>query len=177
MSSLLIRDAHLADARAILLIYNYGVLETTAVWTEEPSTLAGREAWLRERQGRGYPVLVAEIEDTVVGFATFGDFRVWPGYRHTVEDSIYVAAGQHRRGIGRGLMASLIARARQARKHVMVAGIEAGNTASIALHADVGFRQVAYMPQVGTKFGRWLDLVLMQIVLDQAPPGPLPGHG
>jgi phosphinothricin acetyltransferase len=111
-------------------------------------------------------VLVAEAEGTVLGYATFGDWRAWDGYRHTVEHSVYVRADRRGGGIGRALMAALIDRARGLGKHVMVAGIEAGNTGSIRLHEALGFRQVGLLPQVGAKFGVWLDLAFLQLVLD-----------
>jgi phosphinothricin acetyltransferase len=97
-----------------------------------------------------------------VGFASFGDFRPFPGYRHTVENSVYVDERHHRLGVGRSLLAALIERATALDKHVMIAGIEAANAASINLHASLGFVEVGRMPEVGCKFGRWLDLVFMQ---------------
>jgi phosphinothricin acetyltransferase len=166
-----IRDASQADASGILAIYNHAALETTAVWSDGASDLASRLAWLADRAERGYPVLVAETAHHVVGFASFGDFRPWAGYRHTVENSIYLDPAVHRQGIGRALMEALVERGVSLNKHVMVAGIEATNTASIRLHVSVGFREVGRMPQVGCKFGRWLDLVFMQRTLmnDVAP--------
>ena len=163
--SLIVRDATLDDAADILAIYNYAALNTTAVWTDGPSDLESRAAWIRARQEAGYPVLVATHGGAVAGFASFGDFRPWPGYRHTVENSVYVDPSQHRRGVGRGLMTALLARAEALHKHTMIAGIEAANAASITLHASLGFAEVGRMPEVGCKFGRWLDLVLMQKML------------
>jgi phosphinothricin acetyltransferase len=157
-----VRDAIPDDAAAILGIYNFAALNTTAVWTDGPSDLESRRAWIGARQEAGYPVLVATRAGEVVGFASFGDFRPWPGYRHTVENSVYVDERHHRLGIGRGLMDALIDRATAMRKHTMIAGIEAANAASIALHASVGFAEVGRMGEVGCKFGRWLDLVFMQ---------------
>lgn len=161
-----IRDATRADAAAILPIYNHAVLATTAVWNEGESDLAGREAWLAGRVAAGFPVLVAEIDGAVVGFASFGDFRAWDGYRFTVEHSVYVDPAHHRCGVGRALLETLIARARAAGKHAMIAGIEARNAGSIALHRSLGFREVGRLPEVGTKFGQWLDLVFLQLMLD-----------
>lgn len=163
--SLIVREATVDDAERILAIYNFAALHTTAVWTDGPSDLAARRAFIVSRQEAGYPVLVAVRNSEVAGFASFGDFRPWPGYRHTVENSVYVDERQHRRGIGRTLLEALITRATAMRKHTMIAGIEAANVASIALHESVGFAEVGRMPQVGCKFGRWLDLVLMQRML------------
>ncbi|MGL9623896.1 N-acetyltransferase family protein [Bradyrhizobium sp. U531] len=160
--SLIVRDATLEDAADILTIYNYAALNTTAVWTDGPADLASRRDWMSARQQAGYPVLVAMKGRDVVGFASFGDFRPFPGYRHTVENSVYVDERHHRAGIGRSLVAALIERATAMNKHAMIAGIDGTNTASIALHASLGFAEVARMPEVGCKFGRWLDLVFMQ---------------
>jgi L-amino acid N-acyltransferase len=166
-----IRDAGQADAAGILAIHNYAVRETAAVWSDAASDLASRLAWLADRTERGYPVLVAETAGRVVGYASFGDFRPWAGYRHTVENSIYLDPAVHRQGIGRALMETLIERGLSLNKHVMVAGIEATNTPSIRLHLSVGFREVGWMPQVGCKFGRWLDLVFMQrTLMDEVAP-------
>jgi phosphinothricin acetyltransferase len=159
---LILRDATLEDAEDILAIYNHAAVNTTAVWTDGPTDLDSRREWIRARHEAGYPVLVAMKGRDVVGFASFGDFRSFPGYRHTVENSVYVDERHHRAGIGRSLVAALIERATALNKHVMVAGIEASNTGSIGLHASLGFTEVARMPEVGCKFGRWLDLVLMQ---------------
>jgi len=162
----IIRDAVAADAAGILPMYNYAVRETTAIFDTTPSDLAGREAWLAKRQGGGFPVLVAEVDGAIAGFASFGEFRAWDGYRFTVEHSIYVDPARHREGIGRALLAALIERARASGKHAMMAGIAAENAGSIALHQALGFREVGRIPQVAEKFGRWLDLVFLQLLLD-----------
>lgn len=164
-----IRDAIESDLPAILAIYNDAVLQTTAIWNDRPVDLDNRRAWLADRQRAGYPVLVATEGETVLGYASFGDWRAFDGYRHTVEHSVYVAAEGRGKGIGRALMQALIPRARALGKHTMVAGIEAGNTASIRLHETLGFRQVGLLPQVGCKFGQWLDLAFLQLTLDDRP--------
>ena len=167
-----IRDATARDAAAIAAIYNDAVEHTTATWHTATVDAADREIWMATRQAAGFPVLVADDGDEIVGYATYGDWRAWEGYRFTVEHSVYVRADQRGRGLGRTLMERLIAHARDAGKHVMVAGIEAQNTGSIALHGRFGFTEVGRMPQVGAKFGRWLDLVFLQLVLDErAEPG------
>ncbi|QHD70139.1 GNAT family N-acetyltransferase [Sphingobium yanoikuyae] len=162
-----IRDAGPADAPAIAAIYNDAVVNTTAIWNDHQVDAANRRACLAERQGQGYPVLVAvDALGDVVGYASFGDWRAWDGYRNTVEHSVYVRADQRGAGIGKALMLALIDRARAIGKHVMVAGIEAGNIGSIRLHEQLGFTQVGLLPQVGMKFGRWLDLAFLQLALD-----------
>lgn len=163
--SLSIRPAGEADLPAILAIYNDAVANTTAIWNETPSDLEGRRNWWRERAGAGFPVLVGETGGEVAGYATYGPFRPHEGYRHTVENSVYVREESRGKGVAAALMAALIDQARVDGFHVMVAGVEAGNLASIRLHERLGFREVARMPEVGRKFGRWLDLVLMQKML------------
>jgi len=162
-----IRDAGPDDIDGIVAIYNDAVAHTTAIWNESPVDVVDRRGWLSDRQRAGYPVLVA-VDDaaSVLGYASFGDWRAFDGYRHTIEHSVYVRADRRGAGIGRMLMHALIVRARALGKHVMVAGIEAGNEGSIALHESLGFARVGLMPEVGTKFGRWLDLAFLQLVLD-----------
>ncbi|AWI86557.1 GNAT family N-acetyltransferase (plasmid) [Alloyangia pacifica] len=161
-----IRDAEDRDLAGVTAIYNDAVAHTTAIWNETTVDVENRRAWLAERQKAGYPVLVAVSDEEVLGYASFGDWRAWDGYRHTVEHSIYVRAGQRGTGIGKALMEALIGRARVAGKHVMVAGIEAGNLGSIRLHQKLGFEQTGLLKQVGTKFDRWLDLAFLQLTLD-----------
>lgn len=169
MSDPQIRDAETADLETITAIHNDAVLNTTAIWNEEAVTVEDRAAWLSDRQQKGYPVIVAVDETGVLGYATFGDWRPHSGYRHTVEHSVYVREGQRGRGIGKALMIELIHRARRLGKHVMVAAIESSNTGSIIMHKRLDFMQVGRMPQVGTKFDRWLDLTFLQLVLDERP--------
>ncbi len=165
-----VRDADSNDIAEITAIYNDAVLHTTAIWNDNIVDEANRRAWLADRRQAGYPVLVA-VGDAgqVLGYAAFGDWRAWEGYRHTVEHSVYVRADARGGGIGRALMSELMERARGIGKHVMVAGIEAGNVASIRLHERLGFESVGHLKEVGTKFGAWLDLVFLQYHLDSKP--------
>lgn len=156
-----IRDADDADLEAIRAIYNDAVAHTTAIWNEVLVDLDDRRRWAAARRGLGYPILVAEVDGRVAGYASFGDFRAFDGYRHTVEHSVYVGADFRRRGLARALVEELIVRAARLGKHAMVAGIEAENTASIALHRDLGFVEAGRLPEVGRKFDRWLDLAFM----------------
>lgn len=164
-----IRDAGQADIPGITAIYNDAVVNTTAIWNETEVDHENRRQWLAARRQAGYPVLVAVDAgtDAVLGYASFGDWRAFDGYRHTVEHSVYVHREHRGRGIGEALMGELIGRARGLGKHVMVAGIDASNDGSIRLHEKLGFEQVGHLKQVGTKFGKWLDLAFLQLTLDQ----------
>jgi L-amino acid N-acyltransferase len=165
MTNLLLRDATEADLPAIRDIYNHAVEHTTAIWNEVLIDLDNRRAWLELRRARGFPVLVAELDGRIAGYASYGDWRAFDGYRHTVEHSVYVEKDHHGRGIGSALMTALIERARAGNIHVMIAAIEAGNQGSIALHEKLGFRLVGTHLEVGKKFGRWLDLTMMELKL------------
>lgn len=164
-----IRDATTADAAGIADIFNDAVRTTTAIWMDDVVDVENRVAWLSARQGAGFPVLVAVQGDQVLGYATFGDFRPHDGYRGTVENSVYVHRDARGQGVAQSLLAALLPPARALGKHVMIAGIAADNDVSIRLHARLGFVETARMPQVGQKFGRWLDLVFMQLRLDDRP--------
>lgn len=162
-----IANASEADLPGILAIYNDAVQHTTAIWNETLVDLANRRAWLAERTAAGFPVLVArDAAGEVIGYASYGTWRSIEGFRHTVEHSVYVRSDQRGQGLGPALMQALIERAREAGLHVMVAAIESENAASIRLHQRLGFITTGQMPQVGRKFGRWLDLTFMQLILE-----------
>jgi len=161
---MLIRNASEDDLPGILAIYNHVIAHTTAVYTDAPAPLADREAWFAARRAGSFPVLVAD-DAGVVGFASFGDFRPWPGYAATVEHSVHVREDARGRGIGSALVRRLIDEARARDKHVMIGGIDAGNAASIALHRRLGFVEAGVLREVAQKFGRWLDLLFMQRML------------
>jgi len=164
---MLIRPARENDAERIAEIYNDAVLNTTAIWNENTVDYLNRITWMRARNDAGFPVIVAVDEaDRVLGYASYGDWRPWDGYRHTVEHSVYVDKNARGSGAGTALMQELIRLASAQGKHVMVAGIESENSASIALHKKLGFREAGRVSEVGTKFGRWLDLTFMQRHLD-----------
>ena len=131
-----------------------------------PKRLRSGKTWWRQRRALGYPVLVARDTADVLGFASFGDFRpAWPGYRFTVEHSVYVRSDCQRAGTGTALMQLLLARATGLGKHAILGGIDAENATSIRFHERLGFEQVARFRQVGWKFGRWLDLVFLERLL------------
>ena len=164
-----IRDALEPDLRAMTDIYNAWIPTRTIAWTEESETDEQRFVWFEHQRRDGFPVLVADDGGEVVGYASYGHFRgeaKWPGYRQTVEHSVHVREDHSGRGIGRALINGLIERARSAEIHVMVGAIDGENESSIRFHERLGFVEVARMPETGQKFGRWLDLVLMQRILD-----------
>ena len=163
--TVMVRAAVEGDLPAMLAIYNDAVLTTTAIWNDSLVDLDNRRQWLEGRRRQRYPVLVATLGDAIVGYASFGDFRAFDGYRFTVENSVYVAEKARRQGAASLLVAALIEEARALGKHVMVAGIAGENDISIRLHAKHGFVETARMLEVGFKFGRWLDLVFMQLKL------------
>jgi L-amino acid N-acyltransferase YncA len=181
-----VRDAAADDVPGMLAIYNQVVLSSDALWRDEPVDLADRLAWFEAQQAAGMPVLVAvpasggaagAADDAVLGFASFVQFRSIPGYFPTVEHSIHVRDGLRGRGIGSLLLDALTERARAMGRSVMVAGLDAGNVGSQRFHERAGFREVARMPGVGRKWGRPVDLVLLQRDLTEAvevPPGEAP---
>jgi len=161
---MLIRHAIPSDAEAIAEIYNDAVLNTTAIWNDNTVDRSNRLEWLLARQKADFPILVATDErGSVTGYATYGDWRPWDGYRHTVEHSVYVHPAMRGKGIGQSLMRSLIPLAVEQGKHIMVAGIESTNTASISLHTKLGFVEVGTLREVGIKLGRWLDPTFLQL--------------
>jgi L-amino acid N-acyltransferase YncA len=157
-----IRDASHRDLAAILAIYNEVIRNSTAVFSDAEFSQARGEGWFASKAEQGFPFIVACDATDVVGFGTFGEFRAWPCYRYSVEHSVHVRADRRGRGIGRMLIIELIERAKTMQKHVMIAGIDADNTASIGLHESLGFKKVGHFHEVGFKFGRWLDLVFLE---------------
>lgn len=165
-----VRRADRADVPAILEIYNEAVVNTTASYDLAPVSLESRLTWFDHKQEAGWPVLVAEQEGRVVGWATYGPYRDKAGYAGTVEHSVYVHAGGRGGGIGRALMAAIIEDARGRALHVMLGVIDAENAASIRFHENFGFVVVGRLSQVGRKFDRWLDTVYMQLMLQTEAP-------
>ena len=163
-----IRHAVDDDLPAIARLFNALIPTTTVAWRDHLADDDEMNDWFARQRTAGDPVLVADDHAGVVGFASWTQFRGgprFPGYQYTVEHTIHVEQTRHRRGVGRQLMTALIDTAFQRNVHVMVAGIDAANTSSIDFHTSLGFTEVARMPQVGRKFDRWLDLVLMQRII------------
>jgi len=159
-----IRDARESDLGPIFGIYNDAVLHSTATWETVEVPPAEQRRWLAEHQAP-YAAVVAVEGDEVLGWASLSRYRPREGYRFSVEDTVYVRDNQARRGIGRALVLELIERARTGGFRAVLAKISADNEASIALHASLGFFEAGRELQVGYKFGRWLDLVTMQLLL------------
>lgn len=158
--SLLIRPARSSDLNGLADLLNNEILNGTASWTLRPKSREAMAQWIVDRNGQGYPVLVAE-DDEVLGFASYGPFRQGEGYGATVEHTVYVAPTARRRGVASSLMKRLISHAISDDYHRMVGAISADQEASIAMHERMGFRKVGYMPEIGRKFDKWLDLVFM----------------
>ena len=154
-------------ADPILAILNDAILHSTALYEYHPRSPGAMTGWFAAKRAGNFPVLGAVTDaGDLAGFATYGTFRAFPAFKYTVEHSVYVAAPYRGRGVGKLLLAELIAVARGQGYHVLVGGIDATNTASLALHERFGFRPAGTLRQVGFKFGRWLDLEFVQLVLD-----------
>ncbi len=159
-----IRLATLEDAAAIRSIYNHEVENTTATFDLVGRSLAEQREWLNERNG-ALGVLVAEMDGAVVAFASLSPYRTRPAYRTTVEDSIYVSIEARGSGVGKALLNGLIDLAGRRGFHTIIAHIAGGSEASVSLHQSCGFTVVGTEKEVGRKFGRWLDVVIMQLMI------------
>lgn len=174
MHTVLIREATAGDLGAIGDLFNALIPTETYTYREHLADPAEMQLWFAAQQEAGNPVLVAELDGGVVGYTTWSMFRYsarLPGYRHSAELTIHVRDAFRGAGIGRALIEALEAEARRRDIHVLIAGIDSTNTPSIAFHARMGFVETARLPEVGTKFGRWLTLVLMQRIVDAGAPG------
>jgi L-amino acid N-acyltransferase YncA len=173
----IVRDATLADAEAVQALYAHHVLTGSGTFEERPPTVEEMSSRMQALIGLGLPYVVAEIDGVIAAFAYAGPFRTRAAYRHTLEDTVYVAEGQAGRGLGRAVLQAVIDRSRALAVHQLIAVIGGSdNQGSIGLHAALGFRQVGVLEGVGYKFGRWLDVVHMQLALnggaDAQPTGP-----
>ena len=161
----IIRPAEAKDIPGILEIVNYNILNSTAVYDYDPKSLADMQTWFSEKQQGKWPVLVADSDGEVAGYATYGTFRFKEGFKFTVEHSVYVSEEHNSKGIGKLLLAELITLAKANRLHVMIGGIDASNKGSIEFHKKFGFRETAILKEVGFKFDQWLDLLFMELRL------------
>ena len=166
---------HARHAQAIVDIFNDAIVNSTALYDYQPRPLASMETWFANKDKGGFPVIGIEDEaGTLLAFGSFGTFRAYPAYKYTVEHSVYVHKDHRGKGLGQVVMRALIDEARQRDVHAMVGAIDAANAGSIALHERLGFRPVGTLPQVGFKFGRWLDLAFYQLLLE-TPANPVDG--
>jgi L-amino acid N-acyltransferase YncA len=167
-TSSFIRPALESDLPAILVIYNEVIANTTAAYVYDPHTLEMRREWYADLKQAGWPVIVAERNGAVAGFGCIGPFRTKPGYKYTGEHTLHVHRDHRGTGIGKALLRALIDEADTIGLRTLIGGIDAENTVSLELHARLGFVECARVREAGFKFDRWLDLVLMQLLL----PGP-----
>jgi phosphinothricin acetyltransferase len=156
-----IRPATAADAEALAALWNPLIRDTAVTFSPAEKSPAEIAAMISARPA----FLVAEHAGRIAGLATFDQFRAGPGYRHSMEHTIVLAEGARGLGLGRALMAGIEDRARAMGAHVMVAGVSAENPAGRAFHEAIGYRLVGTLPEVGFKFGRWMDLWLLQKLL------------
>ncbi|MDO8966110.1 MAG: N-acetyltransferase family protein [Algoriphagus sp.] len=164
--SFLIRNYQESDAPAILEIINDSILNTAHNYDYEPKSLGEITSQFGVKIQEGFPILVGEVNGEVLGYATFGKFRAKPGYNKTIEHSIYLNKKAQGKGLGSEMMRQLIQIASDKGYHVMIAGMDSENSGSYRFHARFGFKEVARMPEVGFKFGKWQTLVFMQLTLE-----------
>jgi L-amino acid N-acyltransferase YncA len=163
----LIRLATHADLAAINDIYNYYVLHFTCTYQEVPSSLDDRRRWF-DAHGPSHPIIVAEIDGRVGGFGSLSPFRERSAFRFTVENALYVAHDLMGRGIGGAMLADLIGRGGQLGHRAIVAVIDAEQAGSIRIHERHGFVRCAHFKEVGFKFGRWLDVICLELLLQSS---------
>ncbi|MBN7810217.1 N-acetyltransferase [Algoriphagus sp. H41] len=165
-----IRSYRESDAPAILEIINDSILNTFHNYDYDPKPLEDVQSQFSEKLAAGFPVLIGEVAGELAGYATFGKFRAKPGYNTTIEHSIYLTAKAQNQGLGSELMRRLIAIAKEQGYHVMIAGMDSENLGSYRFHERLGFKEVARFPEVAFKFGKWLNLVFMQLTLETIDP-------
>lgn len=162
-------------AEAILAILNDAIINSTALYDYKPRTIEMMAGWFDAKLKGKFPIIgIVDDSGELMGFGSYGTFRAWPAYKYSVEHSVYVDARFRRRGVGHLILKQLIEAARDQDYHLLVGGIDATNTASIALHEKLGFSYCGTIRQVGFKFGRWLDLLFYQLTLT-TPMRPVDG--
>ena len=171
MKGVTVRQAEDRDLTLILEIYNEAVLNSTATFDTEPRTMDAHREWARQFQPP-FVLLVAEQAGQIVGWACLHPFGAKPGYRYTTEDSVYVRSDRRAGGVGRLLLQALVEYGRTAGFRTIIARIAGDNPASVRLHQSLGFARIGLEREVGYKFGRWLDVVVMQRMLSEANEAP-----
>lgn len=167
-----IRPAKSEDLSQILTIVNHAIEHSTAIYDYEPRTLQMQQSWFADKALKNFPVLVADFGSEIVGFGTYGTFREKAAFNPTIEHSVYVKDGFQQQGIGKMLLTELISIATAQNYHVMIGCIDADNSSSIKFHQGFGFVSCGTIREVGFKFGRWLDMTLMQLNLKE-PKSPI----
>jgi L-amino acid N-acyltransferase len=163
-SGIVVREAREKDLPEILEIYNHYVRTSAVTFDLEPISFVERKKWFLEHRGK-HPLIVAEFNDRVIGYASLSEFRDKPGYSNSVEDSIYIDRDFQGKGVGKLLMEEILSRAIELGYHTVIAGIVPPNEASVKLHEGFGFKVVGTFPEVGFKFSRWQDVIFFQLFL------------
>ncbi len=164
--SFVIRDVTEADLPGVFAIYNAEVLTGTATWDLEPRTEAEQLAWLDEHSAPYCAIVAVEGAGEVIGYGSLSRYRERPGYRFTVEDTVYVRPDRQRQGVGRALLVELVRRGKAGGYHAMLGRISGDNPASVGLHQALGFTEAGVERAVGFKFDQWLDVVTVELLLD-----------
>lgn len=163
------------EAAEILAIFNHAIMNTTALYEYQPRTMATMQQWFANKAAGQFPVIgLQNDEGVLVAFGSYGTFRAFPAFKYSVEHSVYVHPDHQGQGYGSQILTALIAKAREQQYHLLIGGIDADNTGSIALHRKFGFVHSGTIQQAGFKFGRWLDLAFYQLTLD-TPSQPIDG--
>ncbi len=166
--AVLIREAEQKDVQKILEIINHEILNATVVYDYDARTYEQQLNWFHKKKEDGYPIFVATENNEVIGYGTYGIFRAFQGFKYSVEHSIYVHKNGRGKGIGKLLLNHLIKSAKKQNYHVMIAGVDASNKASVQFHEKFGFTTVGIFKEVGFKFDKWLDLHFLQLQLKDA---------
>lgn len=151
----------------ILAIFNEAILNTTALYDYKTRTLEMMQVWYEDKLKHNSPVIGAfDADNLLLGFATYGSFRIRPAYKYTVEHSVYVRSDKRGLGLGKVLLKAIIEKAKEQEFHVLVGVIDNSNVVSKKMHEDAGFLLAGTMHQVGFKFGQWLDAAFYELILN-----------
>jgi L-amino acid N-acyltransferase len=162
---MIIREAKLSDLPYISTIWNYYILETTYNYDSEAKDMAFFEEWFESRKALNLPIFVLEVNDEVLGYATYSQFRTRMGYRFSMEHGLYLAPGKQGKGYGKALMLKLMAKAKEDGHHSLTAGIDASNKESIEFHLKFGFQKIGVFKEIAFKNNQWLDCHFLQYIL------------
>lgn len=161
-----VRPYQTNDVKSIVTILNYYIVNSTAIYDYDLRTVEQQLTIFEDKLKKGFPIIVATIDNKVVGFGYYSEFRFREAYKYTVEHSVYVLPNEHGKGIGKMLMQNLIDLANLQNLHTMIAVIDSENQSSINFHEQFGFKIVGNIKESGYKFERWLHSVIMQLMLE-----------